>query len=70
MAISKILDGEDTGPPEDISAGKFHMLKFVPVIPCDVERSFSAFKRIFSDSWLSMTAGNMEKCLVVHCVSK
>jgi hypothetical protein len=61
MAVRKILD-EDTDPPEDISPGKFHLLKFVPVTSCDVERSFSAYKRISSDRRLSMTAENMEKC--------
>jgi hypothetical protein len=68
MAISKILDREDIDPPEDISRGKFHLLKFVPVIPCDVERSFSAFKRILSDRWLSMTAENMEKYCGSLCI--
>jgi hypothetical protein len=70
MALSKILDGEDTDPPEDISPGKFHLLKFAPVTSCDVEMSFSAYKRILSDLLLSMTAENTEKYLVVHCVSK
>jgi hypothetical protein len=62
MAVRKILDGEDADPPEDISPGKFHLLKFAPVTLCDVERSFSAYKRILSDLRLSMTADNMEKC--------
>jgi hypothetical protein len=69
MAICKILDGEDFNPPEDISPGKFHRLKFVPVTSCDMERSFSAHKRILSDRLLPMTAENI-KFLLVHCVSK
>jgi hypothetical protein len=64
MAVRKILDGEDTtDPPEDVSRGKFNVLKFSPVTSCDVERSFSAYKRILFDRQLSMTAENMEKCL-------
>jgi hypothetical protein len=59
--IRKILDGEDTDPPEDISPGKYHLLKFTPVTSCDVERSFSAHNRILSHRRLSMTAENMEK---------
>jgi hypothetical protein len=39
MAVRKILDGEDTDPPEDISIGKFHLLKFAPVTSWDVESS-------------------------------
>jgi hypothetical protein len=70
MAVLKILDREDTDPLEDISPGKFHLLKSAPVTSCDVERSFSAYKRILSDRRLSMTAESMEKCLVVHRVSK
>jgi hypothetical protein len=63
MAVRKILDAEDTtDPPEDVSPGKFHVLKFAPVTSCDVERSFSAYKRILFDRQLSMTAENMEKC--------
>jgi hypothetical protein len=70
MAIRKILDVEDTDAPEDISPGKFHLLKFAPVTSSDVERSFFTYKIILSDRRLSMTAENMEKYLVVHCVSK
>jgi hypothetical protein len=70
MAVHKILNGDDTDPLEDISPVKFHLLKFALTTSCDVERSFSAFKRILSDRRLSMTAENMEKYLLVHCVSK
>jgi hypothetical protein len=66
MAVLKILDGVDTDLPEDISRGKFHLLKFALVTSCDVERSFSAYKRILCDRRLCMTAENMEKYLVVH----
>jgi hypothetical protein len=52
MAVLKILDGEDTDPPEDISPRKFHLLKFALVTLCDVERSFFAYKRMLSDRWL------------------
>jgi hypothetical protein len=62
MAVCKILNGEDTNSSDDISLGKFHLLKFAPVISCNLERSFSAYKRILSDRQLSMTAENMEKC--------
>jgi hypothetical protein len=69
MAIRKILDGEDTDPLEDISTGKFHLLKFAPMTSCGIERYFSAHKRILSCWRLSTTAENV-KYLVVHCVSK
>jgi hypothetical protein len=46
MAICKFLDGEDIDPPEEISPGKFHLLKFAAMTSCDVERSFSTHKRI------------------------
>jgi hypothetical protein len=44
IAVRKILNGEDTDPPGDISPGKFHLLKFTLVTSCDVERSFSAYE--------------------------
>jgi hypothetical protein len=62
MSVHKILDREDTDPPKDISPGKCHLLKFTTVTSCDVERSFSTYKRILSDRRLSMTSENMEKC--------
>jgi hypothetical protein len=67
MAICKILDREDTDPREHICPGKFHLLKFASMTLCNVERSFSAYKRNLSDRCVSMTAENM-KYLVVHCV--
>jgi hypothetical protein len=69
MAIRKILDREDTDPPEDISPGKFHLPKFALMTSCNMERPFSAHKRILSDRLLSMTTENI-KYLLVHCVSK
>jgi hypothetical protein len=70
MAVLKILNGEDTDPPDNISPGKLNLLKFALMTSCDVERSFSAYKRTLSDWQLSMTAENMEKYFAVHCVSK
>jgi hypothetical protein len=58
MAACKVLDGEDTDPPENISPGKFRLLKFALVRSCDAERPFSFYKRILSDQRLSMTAEN------------
>jgi hypothetical protein len=60
MAARKIFDGEDTETPEDISPGKFHLLKFTPVTSCNVERSFPAYKTILCDQPLSMTSENMK----------
>jgi hypothetical protein len=67
MAMRKILEGEDTDPPEDISPGKF-LLKFALVTSCDVERSLYAYKRILSDRLLSMTAEEVPRgplCIVI-----
>jgi hypothetical protein len=69
IAVRRIFEGEDTDPPEDISPGKCHILKFVPVTSSGVETSFSAYKRILSDRPRSMAVENI-KYLVVHCVSK
>jgi hypothetical protein len=69
MAVRRIFEGEDTDPPEDISPGEFHILKFVPVTLSGVETSFSAYKRILSDRPRSIAVENI-KYFVVHCVSK
>jgi hypothetical protein len=45
MAIRKILDREDTDPSEDISPGKFNLLKFAPVTSCDLESLFLSTKK-------------------------
>jgi hypothetical protein len=70
MAVSKILDGDNTDPPKDISPGKSNLLKFASVTSFDVEKRLSAYKRILSGRRLSMTTEYMEKYLVVQCVSK
>lgn len=67
--VCRILDGEETEVPENISPGKCHLLKYAPVTSCDVERSFSTYKRILTDRRLNMTPEHLEKYLVVHCAS-
>jgi hypothetical protein len=58
---------EITDPAEDISPGKFNLLKFASMTSCDMERSFSVHKRILSDRLLSITTENI-KYLLVHCI--
>jgi hypothetical protein len=59
QSVCKIMSGEEDDLP-DFSLEKVHLLKFAPVTSCDIERPFSAYKRIISDRRLNMTAGNME----------
>jgi hypothetical protein len=54
FVICRIIDGEDTDPPEDISPGKFHLLKFAPLTSCDMKKSLSAHRRILSDRRFSL----------------
>jgi hypothetical protein len=49
MAMRKILNRDETDPPEDISPGKFNLIKFAHVTSCDVERSFPPTKEFCLD---------------------
>lgn len=50
--------------PDIISA-----LKYAPVTSCDVERSFSVYKRILEDNRRSFLFENLLKHLIIHCNS-
>lgn len=41
--------------------------KYAPLTSCDVERSFSAYKMIFSEKRQNLTVENIEKILVIYC---
>jgi len=75
--IPKLRNGCTRDFPKDVensqtfsgvneSQNKVMAGSLAPVIPCDVERSFSAYKWILSDRWQSTTIENMAKYLIVH----
>jgi hypothetical protein len=48
-SFCQVLDGDSVDLPEVIAPEKMPFLKYAPVMSCDVERSFSAYKHIISD---------------------
>jgi hypothetical protein len=66
-SVCQVLNGDDADPSEDIAPEKIPLLKYPPVMSCDAEYFFSAFKHILSDKRQSMTPENMENILcIVH----
>ncbi|XP_003739588.2 uncharacterized protein LOC100904791 [Galendromus occidentalis] len=55
--------GEDVVMPLDDQI----LLKFAPVVSCEVERSFSRYKSIFRDNRRSLLFENLKKYVVVAC---
>ena len=52
---------------ENISRENINKYKFAPLTSCDVERSFSAYKMLFSEKRQKLTVNNMEKLMVIYC---
>jgi hypothetical protein len=69
-SVCQVINGNNVDPPEDITPEKIPLLKYAPVISCDAERSFSAYKHILSDKRQSRTPENMEKIVTVYRASK
>lgn len=70
--IAGILAGEDIGTTEDdhikeLTPDEIQAYKYAPITSCDVERSFSAYKRVLDDCRRSFVFENLKKHLVIHC---
>lgn len=71
--ISAILQGADTGDSEpcdfinNLSPRELSAYAYAPVTSCDVERTFSSFKYIFSDRRRNFTFENLKQHLVIYC---
>jgi len=63
--VAKILAGEPSDlvmAPDMIAA-----LKYAPMTSCDVERTFSVYKNIFTDRRCSFTEENLEMYVICNC---
>jgi len=66
--IEKIISGENINVPY---CPKDHAsFKFAPVVSCDVERSFSAFKDLLTNKRTNLTEENIMYHLVISCNMK
>lgn len=66
VQISKILSGDTNTKPNKIQTTDVPDFKYAPVTSCDVERSFSAYKRVLTDNRRSFTPENLEKVLICY----
>jgi hypothetical protein len=62
--ICQVINGDYVDYLKDIASEKIVMLKYAPLILCDVERAFSSYKHILSDTRQSVTQENMENILM------
>lgn len=69
--ISHILEGNALQENDDfinrLSPDELSSFKFAPLTSCDVERSFSAYKRILEDTRRRFLFDNLRKSLIIHC---
>jgi hypothetical protein len=68
--VSDILCGNEAemgGNKQKLSANDLTILKYSPVTSCDVERSFSRYKVLLSDSWRSFQFDNFKMRVIIHC---
>lgn len=69
-AILQGIDTDDTEPSDfinNLSPSELSAYAYAPVTSCDVERTFSSFKYIFSDRRRSFTLENLKQHLVIYC---
>ena len=65
--VVKILEGEDSSLPDGMEPNDVTELKYCPITSVDLERSFSAFKLLFSDRRHNFTEENMSKVMISNC---
>lgn len=69
--ISNALDGRELSERSDfidsLSPEQLNSFKYAPLTSCDVERTFSAYKRILNDTRRRFTIENLAKHIVIHC---
>lgn len=69
--IARILEDGARGQPvefiDGLNPSELEAFKYAPVTSCDVERSFSAYKRVLEDCRRSFVFDNLKKHVVIHC---
>jgi hypothetical protein len=65
--IDTYINGTSTVLHNTITGNMASKFKYCPVMSCDVERSFSAFKFILNDKRHSFTMDHLEQHFVIYC---
>lgn len=69
LKVHQLLNCNSENNSEIDNIAREHIVKYkyAPLTSCDVERSFSAYKMIFSEKRQNLTVENLEKIIVVYC---
>lgn len=73
LKIAEILDGNETSKdslPAELTADECVHFIYAPITSVDVERSFLAYKNVFSDNQLQFLFENLKKTLIVQVNSE
>jgi len=68
--ISQVINGEKDVSHEyvdKLTPLELEAFKHAPVVSCDVERTFSHYKRVLEDSRRSFIFENLKSHVVIHC---
>lgn len=69
--ISIILSGEKLDKRNEyidsLSPAEMEAFKYAPAVSCDVERTFSHYKRVLEDTRRSFVFDNLRKHVIIHC---
>lgn len=69
--IAHILEGGELDEPDEfideLSPSELAAMKYAPVTSCDVERTFSTYKRVLEDCRRSFAFENLKKHVMIHC---
>lgn len=68
--IAVVLGGEVDVPDayiDKLSPNELEAFKCAPLVSCDVERTFSGYKRILEDCRRSFVFDNLRKHVIIHC---
>lgn len=69
--LAHILDGKtlqhDDNYINNLEPNEIAAFNYAPTTSCDVERTFSAYKRVLEDCRRNMTFENVSKHVIIHC---
>lgn len=69
--ISQLLNGEELSEPDEyidnLTPNELAAFKYAPTVSCDVERTFSAYKRVLEDCRRSFIFENLRMHVIIHC---
>ncbi|XP_069684135.1 uncharacterized protein [Periplaneta americana] len=68
--VAQVLEGVPVGEFDGVCVCDIPLFKYAHLTSCDVERSFSHYKSLFTDNRHAFVMENLEMTFVVHCNSR